>query len=165
MEKKKQKSVEKKKKLREDPVLDLDDSLRPVEESDSEEPEIFMISKRSSSLDRKSFIKSAAAIGGLAALGSLMSGCEESELEIENDGKNCTCHAVCSCNTDTWEDDRKKNYEKGNTFGTRYDINKNCTCNTVCTCNSVCTCDSVCSCDTEGGGGGGGYYYTYWYPN
>jgi len=138
--------------------LNPNDSLNPIKEGKNEEPEIYKIFKRGNSINRKDFIKSSTTIGGLAALGALMQGCEESYLDIETDGKNCTCHAVCACNTD-WEDGNK--YDKGYKFESQYDEHHSCTCDTVCTCNSVCTCDAVkvCSCDSEGGG------YTYWYPN
>jgi hypothetical protein len=140
-----------------------DDIIKPVTETKDENPRIYSISKRGKSLNRKNFVKSAASVAGLAALGNLLKSCEESELDIVKKAENCTCHAVCTCNTD-WEEGKK--YDKGNTFESRFDNKLKCTCDTVCTCNSVCSCNSVCTCDTEGSGGGGGgtYYYTYWYP-
>jgi hypothetical protein len=136
-----------------------DDSIKVINQGSEEQPEIYKISVRGNSLDRKKFVKSAASAAGLAALGMLLNSCEESNLEITKSGDSCTCHAVCACNTD-WDDG--KQYSKGNRFETRFDTNKQCTCDTVCTCNSVCTCDSVCGCDTEGSSGGGSY--SYWYP-
>jgi hypothetical protein len=138
-----------------------DDSIKIVDTGSEETPEIYKISVRGKTLDRKNFVKSAASAAGLAALGTLLNSCEESTLEITKSGEACSCHAVCACNTDWDEGD---NYQKGDKYETRYDKNKHCTCDTVCTCNSVCTCDSVCGCNSEGGGGGGSYSYTYWYP-
>ncbi len=140
----------------------FDDSLKTLSDKTEEPPKIYKIGKRGLSIDRKDFLKSIATLGGLAALGNTLQSCEESYLDIQNDGKTCTCHAVCTCNTD-WDN---KMSDSGNSFSSIYDVNNTCTCDTVCTCNSVCSCDLVCSCDTEGGGtyyGGG--YYTYWYPN
>jgi hypothetical protein len=145
-----------------DKKLIPDDTIRPLNENDNEQPEIFGISKRVKSLNRKGFIKSAASVTGLAALGTLLKSCEESDLDIIKKGDNCTCHAVCTCNSEVKDGNK---YDKGNDFGSTYDVNYHCTCDTVCTCNSVCTCDAVCTCDSEGGGSGGSYYYTYWYPN
>jgi hypothetical protein len=144
-------------------IKDPDDSLKPVNESNEEQPEIYKISKRGLSINRKNFVKSAASVAGLAALGNLLKSCEESELDITKSGENCTCHAVCTCNSEVHEGEK---FNKGDKYESKYDTNKYCTCDTVCTCHSVCSCDSVCTCNTEGGGGGGGgsYYYTYWYP-
>jgi len=138
-----------------------DDSLKPIEEENEDQPVIYQIYKRGKSLDRKDFIKSAAGVTGLTALGGLFQGCEESEYDIISNGEECVCHAVCTCNS---EKDDSDNHEKGNSYSSVYDQTV-CTCDTVCTCNSVCTCDSVCTCNTQGGGGGGSYSYTYWYPN
>jgi hypothetical protein len=147
--------------------LNPDDSLFPVVDDKDEKPEIYKISKRGLSINRKDFIKAASGLAGLAALGSLLQSCEESELDIEKSGKNCTCHVVCTCNTDPG--DSEDNHEIGNNMESWYDSRQVCQCDTVCTCNTVCTCDTVCSCnsDSGGGGGGGSYYYTYsyWYPN
>jgi hypothetical protein len=143
---------------------DFDDSLRPLKEGGGEEAKIFKISKRGNTLNRKKFISSATSITGLAALGTLLRGCEESELEIVKNDKNCTCHAVCTCNSEVIDGNK---YDKGDRYESFHDVNQFCTCDTVCTCNSVCTCDSVssCDCDSDSGGGGGySYYYTYWYP-
>jgi hypothetical protein len=46
------------------------------------------------------FIKSAASIAGLAALGNLLKSCEESEMDIIKSENNCECHAVCTCNSE-----------------------------------------------------------------
>jgi hypothetical protein len=140
-----------------------DDSLKPVKKGDDEHPKIYKISKRGKSINRKNFVKAAATVAGLTALGNLLQSCEESELDILRNGENCTCHAVCTCNNEVDDGER---YDKGDQYESRYDTGSICTCDTVCTCNSVCTCDSVCSCNTEGGGSGGSYtyYYTYWYP-
>lgn len=141
-----------------------DDSLKPVEEVNEEQPEIYKINKGDNSLNRKNFVKSAASLTGLAALGNMLKSCEdESYLYIEKTGDNCTCHAVCACNTDV-EDSNDLKYDKGNEFVSKYDANKKCTCDTVCTCNSICTCDSVCPCDTHTNNGYT-YTYTYFYPN
>jgi hypothetical protein len=159
--------MKKKKKSSEEPIKpngpenlkNPDDSLKPLSEMPDEEPEIFKISKRGKSIDRKEFLTSAAALGGLVALGSLLKGCDESELDIEKVGSSCTCHAVCSC------DVVKPGYESqyDDNYDYYYDNYGVCTCDSVCTCNSVCSCNTVCTCDSEGGGGGG--YYTYYYPN
>ena len=135
-----------------------DDSLKPVEPGEDDQPEIYKISRRGKPINRKDFIKSAAAISGLAAMGSLLSSCgEESELDIEKLGTRCSCHAVCTC------DSVKPGYEREDEsqYDYQYDQNLNCTCDYVCTCDTVCSCNTVCTCDSEGGGGGS----TYWYPN
>ncbi len=140
-----------------------DDSLKPLKEENDEQPEIFKISKRGKGIDRKDFIKSAAAISSLAALGSLLRGCEESELDIERIGQSCTCHAVCSCDAVSLDEEA----EWDNYYDYYYD-NTTCTCNAVCTCDRVCTCNTVCTCDSDSSSSsssGGTYYYTYWYPN
>jgi hypothetical protein len=143
-----------------------DDSLNPIQNNDEDQPEIYKISRRGKSLNRKEFIKTAAGLAGLAALGSLLQGCTETELDIVKSQGNCTCHAVCTCNSEV-EDEEKR--DTGNEYFSFYDEYQNCTCDTVCTCDSVCTCDTVkeCDCDSDTGGSyyGGGYYYTYWYPN
>jgi hypothetical protein len=78
---------------------DPDDSLKPIQEDIGELPEISMISKRSKTINRKIFIKSAASIAGLAALGNFLKSCVESELEIIPEDDNCGCHAVCTCDS------------------------------------------------------------------
>jgi hypothetical protein len=142
-----------------------DDSLNPVNDTDENQPEIYKISKRGISLNRKEFLKSAAGLAGLAALGSLLKGCTESDLDIGTSQGNCTCHAVCTCNSEVEEGERR---DTGNEYYSQLDQHQNCTCDTVCTCDSVCTCDTVklCDCDSDTGGSYyGGGYYTYWYPN
>ena len=135
----------------------LDDSIKPVQGENDEEPEIYQIYKNGKLLDRKDFLKSAAGVTGFAALGGLLQGCEESELDIISDGENCICHAVCTCDSESNDGDDS---ETENSYTSTYDQQQYCTCDTVCTCNSVCTCNTVCGCDSQGGGGG-----TYWYPN
>jgi hypothetical protein len=138
-----------------------DDSLKPIKEGSEEQPEVYLISKGSKALNRKNFFKSAASVAGLAALGNVLKSCEESYFYIEKTGDNCTCHAVCSCNVDVG-DGNKFRYDKGNEYISKYDTNKNCTCDTVCTCNSICSCDSVCPCDFHDTNT---YTYTYFYPS
>ncbi len=134
-------------------------------EDNCEKPEIYKIVNKNKSINRKDFIKMSAAIGGLAVLNGLLQSCdEESSLDIEIDGKNCTCHVVCVCNTVVEGGDMS--YKKGNSYISKYNQQGLCTCDTVCTCNSICSCDSVCSCDSHSES----YYYsggsyTYWYPN
>ncbi len=41
----------------------------------------------------------------MAALGSIFNCCEESEIDIINDDGNCTCHAVCTCNSEKVDED------------------------------------------------------------
>jgi len=163
MKREKKKSRDKQKENLKEKNQDFDDSLKPLKEGSDEEAKIYKINKRGKPLNRKSFISSAASITGLTALGTLLHSCEESELAIVKDDKNCSCHAVCTCNNEVLEGNK---YDKGDTYESYHDVNKNCTCDRVCTCNSVCTCDSVynCDCDSDSGGGGGGGYYTYWYP-
>jgi hypothetical protein len=147
-------------------VENPDDSIKPVKGSSSDPPEIYKINKRGKSLGRKEFIISAASMAGLAALGTLLKGCEKSEFDIISEGDNCTCHAVCTCNSES--DDEDKN-NAGHEYTSQFNQYQQCTCDTVCTCNTVCTCDVQCSCDSHSSGGGGSYYYTYyytyWYPN
>jgi hypothetical protein len=135
-----------------------DDSLKPVNKGNGDPPEIYKISKRGNSLDRKDFFKSAASVAGLAALGTILNSCQESKLDIERDGDNCTCHAVCACNTEGVDESSTK----GAKNESLYDSHNICTCDMVCTCNTVCSCDTVCTCNSQGGGGGGGG--SYWYP-
>jgi hypothetical protein len=144
------------------PILSYqpDDTLKPVKGQSDDLPQIFKIKKRGKSINRKDFLKTAAAFGGLAALGSLLQGCEESELDIKKSGSNCTCHAVCSCDNELVDGEKQENSAYDYTY-----YNNICTCNSVCTCDTVCTCNEVCTCDSESSGGGGGSYYTYWYPN
>jgi len=164
MKGKKRKTQNKPKVNLKDKGHDFDDSLKEIEEGSEDNAMIFKISKRGKLLDRKRFIESTASLTGLAALGKLLSSCEESELAIVKSGNNCSCHAVCTCNNEILDGNQ---YDKGDRYESSLDANQMCTCDTVCTCNSVCTCDSVsvCDCDSDGGGGGGySYYYTYWYP-
>lgn len=139
-----------------------DDSINSFGAEPDEAPEIFGIHIRGRNVDRAGFLKSAASLTGLAALGSVLKSCEESEYDIVKKNDNCSCHVVCTCNSEIKNGEK---YEKGSTFISTYDINKKCICDTICTCNTICTCDSVCGCNSDGGGGGGSYSYTYWYPN
>lgn len=141
--------------------LNPNDSLNPIKEDRNEQPEIYKIFKRGKSINRKDFIKNSAVLGGLAALGNLLQNCKESELDIETNGKNCTCHVVCTCNSEQETEYTGDNKKTGDQYVSYYDINQNCSCDTVCTCNSVCSCNTVCNCDSHGDSGGG----TYWYPN
>lgn len=141
--------------------LNPDDSIRPVKGGNEDEAKIYAINKRGKSLNRKQFINSAASVVALSALGSILKSCEESELDIIKNDKNCDCHAVCTCNNEVEDGDR---YDKGDTYESQFDNSQTCICDTVCTCNSVCTCDSVSVCDCDSDSGGGSYYYTYWYP-
>jgi hypothetical protein len=150
-------------------IPDFDDSLKLLNGAEEEQPEVYKISKRGKQMTRNDFLKSASVLGGLAALGSLLDGCTESDYDITGNGDECTCHAVCTCNKEIVDGDQ---HQKGNSYKSVFDQNKQCTCDTVCTCNTVCTCDAVtvCSCDDDSdcscdSNSGGGYYYTYWYPN
>lgn len=85
----------------------------------------------------------------VASMVAVAEGCD-SAMSIQTENGYCTCHAVCSCDTD--------NANTGNESVRREERNGDgvCTCNTVCSCDSVCTCNSVCSCESVGGG-------SYWY--
>ena len=84
----------------EDPGLYPDDSLNSIPVEHLEEPEIFSISKRESSVNRIDFMKTAANLTGLTVLGAILNSCEESELSVAKSGENCTCHAVCTCDSE-----------------------------------------------------------------
>ena len=76
------------------------DLLKPVKEDTEQQPEIHKINIRSKTLNRKKFIKSAASVAGLAALGTILKSCEESELDIIISENECVCHAVCTCDSE-----------------------------------------------------------------
>ena len=77
-----------------------DDSLKSVDHNSNEEPEIYRTAVIGRNMDRINFLKIGAGFAGLTALGTILSACEESELEITEDGQRCTCHAVCSCDSE-----------------------------------------------------------------
>lgn len=134
-----------------------DFTIKSVPENDDEEAQIFKIAKRGigKAGNRRSFLNKAtnAFVGltGLSAIGSIFSSCEDTaKVTIREDGQECTCHVVCTCDVD--DDDH--------TYESEYDSTYN---GSDCTCDTVCYCNTVCTCNTEGGSSGGGS--TYWYPN
>jgi hypothetical protein len=91
--------------------------------------------------DRRKLVIAALAAGAAA-------GCERSKIEIfTNKVGKCTCHVVCTCDTDTPDNDAT--WERTTTGSV-------CTCDIVCTCNTVCTCNSQ---GSSGSGSGSSYWY------
>lgn len=118
-------------------------SLDPV--SAAEEPKIFNMVRRGDAnpQKRRQFIKNLAGAAGITALAGVLTECKRSEYMIRSDDDECTCHAMCTC--DTVGDSSSSMWES------RYN-------GTVCICDTVCSCNTVCTCNTQGGN-------TYWYPN
>jgi hypothetical protein len=133
-----------------------DHRIRRVEDGSEEAPRIFKMVKRSRvrPKSRRTFIQRLAGAAGVAAAGKMLTGCGSS-YSVDTKDDTCTCHVVCSC--DTEGPNASKN---ANTYSSTWEGTV-CTCDTVCTCNSVCTCNTVCTCDSQGGGG----TTSYWYPN
>lgn len=121
-------------------------------DSNEEAPEIYMIVQGQSGKGRRRFFKNIAGAIGTLSVARLLTSCDNSDYTVRSENGQCTCHVVCSCDSEDGEQERE--YDSTYQGGT-------------CTCNTVCTCDSVCTCNSEGGGscsgcGGGG---TYYYPN
>jgi hypothetical protein len=129
-----------------------DEKTAPVSGNDATDgPRVLRCARVGEAPSRRAILRGAggaAILGGATALGCSNLGSSELDIRLDPDG-NCTCHVVCTCDTDKGG--------AGSHWSAEYDSEGHCTCDTVCTCNTVCTCDS------EGGGGGGGS--SYWYPN
>ncbi len=124
----------------------VDDQIKPVKEKKEDEiPQIFQVVKRTNKkqAERRRFFKSMIGVTGLAAIADILTGCE-SDYSITGSASQCTCHVVCSCDTEGLDSEDSE-------WEVQYS-------GVVCTCNKVCTCDTVST-------GGGGSSCGYWYPN
>jgi len=134
-----------------------DDQIKPLNvEKEKDSPRIFNMVKRNSNnpKGRRRFIKNLAGASGITAIASIFSKCKFSEFDVLAGDDQCTCHVVCTCDSEGKDTSNYETEWKSQYYG------QECTCDTVCTCNTVCTCDTV-----GGGGGGGGGGSHYWYPN
>jgi hypothetical protein len=138
----------KSKKLIKNPV---DDRIKPLKsDKEDEVPQVFQVAKRTNKkqTERRRFLKNMAGIAGMVTIADILTGCD-SDYSITSNASQCTCHVVCTCDTESLEGDDSQ-WEAEYSGG-------------VCTCNTVCTCDTVCTCNTEGGSSCSSC--GYWYPN